>query len=199
MAKELNFVLGSKTYAAAPVKLDRKKMYGWSTKVAFDHNGKECDIAYLNTDDSQLLPSGAVKQGIVDDSGRWIERGDLVACDEQGNKLEMHESSFNVMITLNKRANSQEFLDNEWEQVYQLDNNQLLDAVGSDIYSFPFSYKGGVNSLDAYLIGTDNGLFLLAGRKIDFAPLTLREEAIIDESDVELVDEDIDELDFGMF
>lgn len=72
MAKELNFTLGSKTYAAAPVKLDRKKMYGWTTKVAIDHTGKECDIAYLDTYDSQLLPSGAVKQGIVDNSGRDI-------------------------------------------------------------------------------------------------------------------------------
>ena len=199
MAKELNFALGGKTYAAVPLKLDRKKMYGWTTKVAIDHTGKECDIAYLDTYDSHLLPSGAVKQGLVDNSGRWIERGDLVACDEQGNKLKMHESSFNVMINLNKRANPQDFLDNEWEQVYQLDNNQLLNAVGSDIYTFPFSYKSGVKFLDAYLIGTENGLFLLAGRKIDFAPLTLKKEAIIDENDAELVDEDIDELDFGMF
>lgn len=199
MAKELNFALGGKTYAAVPLKLDRKKMYGWTTKVAIDHTGKECDIAYLDTYDSHLLPSGAVKQGLVDNSGRWIERGDLVACDEQGNKLEMHESSFNVIINLSKRANPQEFLDNEWEQVYQLDNNQLLNAVGSDIYTFPFSYKSGVKSLDAYLIGTENGLFLLAGRKIDFSPLTMKEEVIIDENDAELVDEDIDELDFGMF
>lgn len=199
MAKELKFALGGKTYAAVPLKLDRKKMYGWSTKVAIDQTGKECDIAYLDIYDSHLLPSGAVKQGLVDNSGRWIERGDLVACDEQGNKLKMHESSFNVMINLNKRANPQEFLDNEWEQVYQLDNNQLLNAVGSDIYTFPFSYKSGVKFLDAYLIGTENGLFLLAGRKINFAPLTLKKEAIIDENDAELVDEDIDELDFGMF
>jgi len=30
MAKDLNFVLGASKFAAAPVKLERKKLYGWT-------------------------------------------------------------------------------------------------------------------------------------------------------------------------
>ena len=41
------------------------------------------------------------------------------------------------------------------------------------------------------------GLFLFAGTPVDFAPVSLAEEAVIDESEEEVMD-DIDELDFSM-
>ena len=36
MAKELIFSLSGAEYAAAPTKLERKKLYGWSTLIATD-------------------------------------------------------------------------------------------------------------------------------------------------------------------
>ena len=36
MAKELMFKLGGTDYGAAPVKLERKKIYGWTDIVATD-------------------------------------------------------------------------------------------------------------------------------------------------------------------
>ena len=41
------------------------------------------------------------------------------------------------------------------------------------------------------------GLFLSAGTPVDFSPVSLNEEAVIDESEEEVVD-DIDDLDFSM-
>ena len=41
------------------------------------------------------------------------------------------------------------------------------------------------------------GLFLFAGSPVDFTPVSLGEEAVIDEAEEEVVD-DIDELDFSM-
>jgi hypothetical protein len=41
------------------------------------------------------------------------------------------------------------------------------------------------------------GLFLFAGTPVDFVPVSLAEEAVIDECEEEAV-EDIDELDFSM-
>ena len=40
MAKELIFKLSGTDYSAAPVKLERKKIYGWSDIVATDRNGE---------------------------------------------------------------------------------------------------------------------------------------------------------------
>lgn len=47
MAKELRFSLSGTEYASAPVKLERKKIYGWSDLVATDKSGEVCGSAYL--------------------------------------------------------------------------------------------------------------------------------------------------------
>ena len=67
MAKELIFRLAGADYAAAPVKLERKKIYGWSDLVATDRNGQVCGSAYLSPDDALLIPaSGALSMRAED-------------------------------------------------------------------------------------------------------------------------------------
>ena len=70
MAKELIFKLSGADYSAAPVKLERKKIYGWTDTVATDRDGDVCQSAYLSPDDSLIIPSGGLKQATVDDNGR---------------------------------------------------------------------------------------------------------------------------------
>ena len=65
MAKELTFTLGGTDYAAAPVKLERKKIYGWTDLVATTKDGEVCTSAYLSPDDALIIPSGGLKQGTV--------------------------------------------------------------------------------------------------------------------------------------
>ena len=77
MAKELQFKLNGTDYGAAPVKLERKKIYGWTNIVATDRSGEECGSAYLAPDDALIIPSGGLKQGTVDSDGRWIEKSEL--------------------------------------------------------------------------------------------------------------------------
>ena len=73
MAKELIFKLSGAEYNAAPVKLERKKIYGWTDIVATDKNGDVCGSAYLSPDDALIIPSGGLKQAVVNEEGRWIE------------------------------------------------------------------------------------------------------------------------------
>jgi hypothetical protein len=42
MAKELIFKLNGTDYGFAPVKLERKKNYGWTDIVANNHSGSVC-------------------------------------------------------------------------------------------------------------------------------------------------------------
>ena len=58
MAKELIFKLSGTDYGAAPVKLERKKIYGWTDIVATDRSGNVCGSAYLSPDDALIIPSG---------------------------------------------------------------------------------------------------------------------------------------------
>ena len=196
MARELIFRLSGKDYGAAPVKLERKKIYGWTSLVATDRNSKECNAAYLSPDDSLIIPSGGLKQGTVDEEGRWLDKSELVAFGEDGKLLPEIPSSFDSPIELGPKATTEEFLDNDWESVYQLVNEELAEAIGDDIYKFEFSFRAGVNHNDAYLLNTPGGLFLFAGDKQEFPLLTLADETTIDDN--EEPEEEIDELDFSM-
>ena len=199
MAKELIFKLSGADFPAAPVKLERKKIYGWSDTVATDKDGIECTSAYLSPEDSLIIPSGGLKQATVDGSGRWVNKSELKAFSEDGTEeLPVLPSSFDAPIELSVKATKEEFLDNDWESVYQLVNPELAAAIGDDIYKFDFSYRGGVNHNDAYLMNTPGGLFLFAGDRQEFPLLSLADETTIDDTE-EPVEESIDELDFSMF
>lgn len=199
MAKELIFKLSGAEYNAAPVKLERKKIYGWTDIVATDKNGDVCGSAYLSPDDALIIPSGGLKQAVVNEEGRWIEKSELIAYDEEGSKaLPTLPSSFDAPIDLKRRATVEEFLDNDWESVYQLVNDDLAEAIGDKIYKFDFSYRGGTNQNDAYLMNTPAGLFLFTGDKQEFPLVSLADETTIDDTE-EPVEEEIDELDFSMF
>ncbi len=196
MAREIIFRLSGKDYGASPVKLERKKIYGWTSLVATDRKSKECNAAYLSPDDSLIIPSGGLKQGTVDEEGRWLDKSELVAFGEDGKLLPEIPSSFDSPIELGPKATTEVFLDNDWESVYQLVNEELAEAIGDDIYKFEFSFRAGVNHNDAYLLNTPGGLFLFAGDKQEFPLLTLADETTIDDN--EEPEEEIDELDFSM-
>ena len=198
MAKELIFKIAGAEYSSAPVKLERKKIYGWSDLVATDKNGEKCGTAYLSPDDALLIPASGYKQGTVDESGKWVDKADLIACDADGNPLATYASSFDAPIELSDTVSAEEFLDNDWEAVYQLVNAELAAAVGNNIYKFEFSYRAGTNHNYGYLINTPGGLFLFAGDQMEFPLVSLVEQTVIDETEEE-VEEEIDDLDFSMF
>lgn len=197
MAKELTFNLGGNTFAAAPVKLERKKLYGWSSLVATDRDGRICTAAYISPEDSLMIPSGAAKLATVDESGIIVKKSDIVAFDADGNFLETVASSFEAPIDLIRTTTEEDFLDHEWSSVYQLQNPDLSTVIGDRIFTFPFSYSGGTSLQDGFLMNCPAGLFLFAGTAVEFTPVSLAEEAVIDECEDEAV-EDIDEMDFSM-
>lgn len=200
MARELTFKLAGSDYSAAPVKLERKKIYGWTSIVATDRAGDVCNSVYLSPDDSLIIPSGGLKQATVDSNGRWVEKSDLTAYSADGTEaLPVVPSSFDAPIELSAKATPEEFLDNDWESVYQLVNPDLAKAVGNDIYRFEFSYSGGTNHNDGYLMNTPSGLFLFAGDKQEFPLVSLAEETTIDDNEPVEEETAIDELDFSMF
>lgn len=199
MAKDLIFRLGDKDFAAPPVKLERKKLYGWTDIVATDRGGQECVSAYLAPEDVLIIPSGGLKQAYVSNDGKWVEKSQLTAYSEDGKEvLPVLPSAFDAPINLDVKVSIEEFLDNDWESVYQLSNDELASAIGQDIYKFEFSYRGGTNHNDGYLISTPAGLFLFAGDQQDFPLVGLSEESVIDETEAPEAEE-IDELDFSMF
>lgn len=197
MAQALQFTLAGTAFEAVPVKLERKKLYGYTEIVARDASGAVCAAAQVDPDGELLVPTGAVKPGILDEDGRWVERAELVAVDAEGKELTLAPSSFGQVIELANKATEEDFLDHIWKSVYQLDTPELAAAVGADIYAFPFNYRAAPAPDDGFLLAEGGAAFLFAGEKIEFEYLGIAEEGVLDEDESESADEDED-LDFGM-
>ena len=198
MAKELQFTMGGSTFGAAPVKLERKKLYGWVDVVATDENGGVCLSAQLAPGGTLIVPPNGVKPASLDSSGRWLEKSELTPVDAEGNPVTPVPSSFDAPIALDTKATEEAFLDHTWKAVYQLDCAELAAAVGNDIYTFPFSYRGGLSQDEAFLLTSGPMLFLFTGEHTEFEMIGVAEEGILDDNEEETASEEEDELDFSM-
>lgn len=197
MAKTLNFILGNTHFSLTPTKIERKKLYGWTEMHVLTPEGELCSSAGLNSDGVTVIPAGATKTGLMTESGLWMERSELVAVDTLGHEVPQVSSSFEGDIILSDKVSVDDLMDCNVTAVYQLYDPGCCDIakmIGNDIYYFKFSYRGGVESSDAYLIAKEDTIFILTGVKGNYEFIGLAQEAIIDDADGEMVEE----LDFEM-
>lgn len=197
MTKELKFVMSGRSFSGPPVKLEREKIYGRSEIIATDRNGNECVGASLDPEGTLIIPAGAVKQGMLDDSGNWIEKSELRMIDENGQTPTAVPSSFDGEISLTQKVSPEVFLDHIWKSVYQLEIPDLVPLIGNDIYAFPFSYRGGFSADDGFLLAAGGKCWLFAGEPVDFPFIGIGEEGVLDDPDLEEADE-TDDLEFEM-
>ncbi len=198
MAQALRFQIGGTEIESAPVKLDRKKLYGYVDTVATNAAGEICVSAQVDPDGGLIVPAGAVKPAILDEDGLWVERSELVPMSADGQELPVLPSSFDAPIVLDRKAGADEFLDHVWKSVYQLDSAELAAAVGNDIYSFPFNYRSGPIADEGYLLASDGAVFLFAGERIAFEYIGISEEGVLDEEADQDAGQEEDDFDFGM-
>lgn len=188
-------------FSLSPTKLERKKLYGWIELRATEPDGKICRQASLDSNGVTIIPKGAIKIGITNEDGLWVEKSSLVAVRSDGQKAEPIASSFDGEIELTEKATSEEFLDHIITSVYILsgdDTAEIAKWLGNDIYKFPFSYRGGFDFSDAFILSNGTSVFLFAGEKAEFEFIGLAEQAVLDETEEEETEETGD-LDFGMF
>ena len=200
MAKALNFNLGGTPFSLAPTKLERKKFYGWTELRVTAGDGSVCQQVGLGSDGQTIIPKGGIKIGTLKEDGSWMDRCELVAVHADGSPAEAFPSSFDSPILLDTKASQEDLLDCIVSSVYQLDGDNsegLASAVGGNIYSFPFSYKGGYESSTAFLVAVGSSVFILVGNPTRFEMVGLDQQGVIDEPDEE-IEMDEDELDFNM-
>ena len=191
MAKVLQFMSANTLYEAEPVKIERKKIYGYKEISALDSNGSECRQCYLDASGTILIPPGAVKLSSLDEDGNTVERGEMILVDANGNPPENFPSSFDAPIMLEYTVSEEEFLDHLWKGIYQIDNADLAAAAENKIYAFPFSYRGGHTCDEGFLLAADGKCFLFYGEKTDFPFLSAPDSGVLDD-----VEESCDDNDF---
>lgn len=198
MARTLVFDLGGQTYAAAPTKVDRKKLYGWSETVAVDDDGNTLQVAAVDATGTVVVPSGGVALGMLDAEGLWVERTTLRAVTPDGADAELQPSSFDAPVPLVEKATPDDVLAHAVTAVYQLVDapEGFAAAVGDTIYRFDYAFRAGYTTSPAFLLASDGAVFFLVGQPTPFELVGLDQPAVV--VDDETQDEDDDEIDFSM-
>jgi hypothetical protein len=200
MAKDLIFSLKGKDFSLNPTKFERKKVYGWTELQVKSAKGDICRSVGLDNTGTTIIPKGAIKNGIIDEDGLWLDKSELFPVDEAGNEITPVASSFDAPISLAEKVSEEFFLDHIINSIYILsgDNeSELIKTIGNDIYSFPFSYRSSLETSTGFLLSNGTNVYLFSGEKANFEFIGLKEEAVLDEPDDEVVEE-TDELDFSM-
>jgi hypothetical protein len=202
MAKPLTFIYKETEFQLEPVKLDRKKLYGWTDKLTLDKDRQECKLVSIDTSGSTLIPSGGLGQGILDDQGAWVERKELIAVDEDGAPAKMLPSSFDAPIKLDKSVSVEEFLDHYITAIYTMQGEEncpdFVKAItDGPIYTFDFNYRASYEPSPAFLVENGGELFLLVGKKSEFEFIGLEQAGYLDEDDDSSYVEE-DPFDFSM-
>jgi hypothetical protein len=200
MPRVLTFLLDGEEVSVVPIRIDREKLYGSVEIEAFDEKGKPAEIRILAADGKTLIDKGGTALAIINEEGASVDRRQLTPIDANGERVEAVESSFNAPNPL-KVADPDSYLSTLVKTVYHLSPTEgenlefLQDHLDSgQIYSFPFSWRGGLEYDDAFVIGSRSNAYMVVGKLADLQFVRLNQEAVLDS--VEEKEISAEEIDF---
>ncbi len=197
MPRVLTVRIADREYAVEPLKVDRKKLYGWTEIEAVDDEKNLCKLVSTDETGSLLIGRGGVGMGIFSPDGDWVERSSLKVEQPDGSPAPFFPSSFKTGVDLDRQVAEDEFLDYDMTDFYQLRDAppELKKEVGDRIFSFSYSYGDSYEPSRAFLMAAGQGLFMLIGCRNQFDLLCPANSETIGDDDEELPDD----LDFSMF
>ena len=203
MAKPLTVIFRGETLNLDLAKVDRDKLYGYSDVEVVDDAGKPCELATLISDGHSIVGKGGTALAYLTEDGLWRKKAELKAVDLENNPLVPVKSTFDQPVTLEATATLDEYLLHNIHALYHLTPDEtsepLQEALASGtIFSFPFSYRGGLEASAGFLLqGADGNPFLCVGARTDAEFIGLEEAApAVADTDEPLGDDD-DILDFS--
>ena len=98
MAKTIDIEFEGESSSFSYKPIDRKSIYGYKKRVAFDSNGGECIKASLLDDGSILIRSGMTAQGYFKDNGTWVPQNELEAINLDGSKPELFPATIGYTV-----------------------------------------------------------------------------------------------------
>ena len=201
MARKAEFSINAQSVMAELKKVDRKKIYGWSSIEVFDENGSKCKLAGL-ADGRYVMPSGSTSLVSLNSKGEAVSKSELVGVDAEGKKVAKVPSVYDEKVVL-REATIDEYLSVAVKSVYQLQIDENKEALLNElnqgkIYYFVFNYRADYEGDDAFLISNENEVFAVTGMTADleFIGLADNEQELAPE-ETEAVEED--DMDFAMF
>lgn len=203
MARPLILELDGEEFSVSIKKIDRDQIYGSIEIEAFDEKGNPADLLVLAADGKTLLDVGGTALATLDEKGNSIERSTLKSVNSDGKEITLVESSFNKTNKL-KKAAVEDYLSQVVKSIYVLDPFEegadikyLLDHLSAGtVFSFPFSYRGGVEHDNAFVIGNKSDAFMITGKEARFQFAKLNQAAKLDSFEEQEIS--ADEIDFDL-
>jgi hypothetical protein len=186
MPKNLTLSLDGKEFEVVMTKIDREDLYGKVEIEAFDEKGKPAVLKVLAADGKTLIEKGGTALAAVSEKGDSLERTELVAVDVDGDEITRVESSFNQVNKL-KKADVDAYLGLVVKSVYVLDAAEESDIdylqqhlSSKQMFSFPFSYRGGLEYDSAYIVGGEGeDAFMVVGKDSDLQFMKLNQTGVL--------------------
>jgi hypothetical protein len=204
MSKQLTVHCHGKEIKLDLEKVDRTKLYGYVDTEVVDELGQHCELATLSSDGNTLIGRGGTGLATLSPNGLWRDKPSLRAIDAQGKNLTPVASTFDTPVVLDKTASIDDYLAHNIHLVYKLDvegdaSELVADLRAGTIYTFPFSYRGGLEAQAGFLLlGSDGNLFLAVGTPPAFEFVGLKQAAATVEDDDDADDDEEGGLDFNM-
>lgn len=202
MARPLVLSLDGTEFPVTLVKIDRDKLYGRVEIEAFDEKGREASLRVLAADGKTLIDKGGTALATVTDKGDSVDRNDLVPVTMDGEKIEQVPSSFNQTNIL-KPATVEDYFTQIVKSVYLVgphedaDISELHDNLSTErIFTFPFSWRGGIEYDNAFLIGVGGDAFIVVGKQAEFEFIKLNQAAVLESAEEEEISADDIDFDF---
>jgi hypothetical protein len=201
MARTAEFSINGLSVVAELKKVDRKKIYGWSSIEVYDENKSKCKIAGL-ADGRYILPSGSTSLVTLSTKGEVVSKSELVGLDPSGKPVDKVPSVYDRTVML-REATVDEYLSLSVKSVYQLNIEEkkedlLKELNAGKIFYFVFNYREDYEGDDAFLLSSGNEIFAITGMlsEPEFVGLQDNEQELVVEA-AEVTEED--DLDFAMF
>ncbi len=202
MARPLVLSLDGQEFQVTLVKIDREKLYGKIDIEAFDDKGREANLRVLAADGKTLIDKGGTALATITDKGDSIDRAELVPVNADGEKIEQVQSSF-IQTNILEPATVEDYFLQIVKSVYIIgpyENAKISDLYDQlstgQIYTFPFSWRGGVEHDNAFLIGAGDEAFMVVGKKAEFQFIKLNQAAVLENTEEEEIS--ADDLDFDL-
>jgi hypothetical protein len=202
LAKPLVFQFGDVELAFQLNKVDRSKLYGYKEVEVLDEKGQRCELATIADDGRTVVGKGGTGLGYISASGEWCEKTELTPVDVEGNPIQPVPSSYAEATKLFDTATADEYLRHNIRLVYALDcegdaSDLAAELKKGTIFSFPYSYRGGLEADAAFLLaGQDGTIFLAVGNPTDIEFVGLQQAMLMSEE--ETGEEEADMMDFDM-
>ena len=171
MPRPLILSLDGEEFSVGLFKVDRSALYGDVKIEAFDEKGNPATIKVLAADGNTLIDKGGTALEMVDKSGNSLNRDAIKTVGTNGKPLKTVESSFSHVNVL-KSASVEDYLSLIVKSIYWVQATEdssidlLLEHLNDGrIYSFPFSYRDGIETNDGFFVGNGKDAFLVVGNQ----------------------------------